>query len=180
MARKSKKTRTSQEKMYSGDSKDLKYYLMTKSKYYMYVLKARGDELSLEQKMRIKGYVDLLDLVLRLEYFKSQRCYTMPELIENIKFERADIKGIIETLEKDAAEARKAADEALKRENSYIASSFEDAYDTDGQKELRALMTEYDACKMQLDEYKRDWKSLWWLLGIINRPVGFFADVITE
>ena len=69
----------------------------------------------------------------------------MSEMIEEIKLERADVKAIVEELEKETAEAKKIADGAFKREKCYVANSFEDAYNTDGQKELRDLIQYMDS-----------------------------------
>ena len=104
----------------------------------------------------------------------------MSEMIEEIKLERADVKAIAEELDKETAEAKKIADAAFKREKCYVANSFEDAYNTDGQKELRDLIAEYDVCQMELDSYKLQYRALWWLLGVIHRPVGFFEKVMEE
>ena len=180
MAKKSKKPRTPKESIYWGDSKDLKYYLTTKRKSLARIWKEKKDELSNKQKSKLKKYIDLLEDILRLKYFDGRRHYTMSEMIEEIKLERADVKVIVEKLEKETAEAKKIADEAFKREKCYVANSFEDAYNTDGQKELRDLIAEYDVCQMELDSYKLQYRALWWLLGVIHRPVGFFEKVMEE
>lgn len=180
MAKKSKKPRTPKESIYWGDSKDLKYYLTTKRKSLVRILKEKKSELSDKQKLKLKKYIDLLEDILRLKYFDGRRHYTMSEMIEDIKLERADIKTIVEKLEEETAEAKKIADEVFKREKCYVANSFEDAYNTDGQKELRDLIAEYDACQMELDSYKLQCRALWWLLGVIHRPVGFFEKVMDE
>ena len=160
MAKKSKRPQAPKESIYWGDSKDLKYYLTTKRKSLMCILKEKKDELSDKQKLKIKKYIDLLEDMLRLKYFDGRRHYTMSEMIEEIKLERADVKAIVEELEKETAEAKKIADGAFKREKCYVA--------------------EYDVCQMELDSYTLQCRALWWLLGVIHRPVGFFEKVMEE
>lgn len=180
MTKKSKKPQTPKEGLYMGNNKDLKYTLTTKRKAFIHALEERKDEFSENQKSKVKRYIDLLEDILRLKYFDGRRHYTMPEMIEDIKLERADLKALIEVLEEDTAVAKKAAEEAFKNEKCYVANSFEDAYNSEGQRELRDLIAEYDACRMELDMYKLECRALWWLLGIIHRPVGFFEKVIYE
>lgn len=180
MTKKSKKPQAPKEGLYMGDSKDLKYTLTTKRKAFMQTFEERKDEFSDKQKSKVRRYIDLLEDILRLKYFDGRRHYTMPEMIEDIKLERADLKALIKPLEEETAAAKKAAEEAFKREKCYVANSFEDAYNSEGQRELRDLIAEYDACRMELDMYKLECRALWWLLGIIHRPVGFFEKVIYE
>ena len=180
MAKKSTKPRAPKESMYFGDNKDLKYYLTEKRKNLMRILKEKRDELSDTQKSKLEKYIDLLEDILQLKYFDCRRHYTMPEMIQDIKLERADIKANEEKLEKKTDEAKKIADAAFRKEKCYVANPFEDIYDSDGQKELRSLIAEYEACKAELDLDKMHSKTLWWLLGIINRPTGFFAKVMEE
>ena len=58
MAKKSKRPQAPKESIYWGDSKDLKYYLTTKRKSLMCILKEQKDELSDKQKLKIKKYID--------------------------------------------------------------------------------------------------------------------------
>ena len=180
MTKKSKKPQAPREGLYMGDSKDLKYTLTTKRKAFIQTFEERKDEFSDKQRSKVRKYIDLLEDILRLKYFDGRRHYTMPEMIEDIKLERADLKALIKPLEEETAAAKKLADEAFKREKCYVANSFEDAYNSEGQRELRDLIAEYDACRMELDMYKLECRALWWLLGIIHRPVGFFEKVIYE
>ena len=183
MAKKSKKLITSRkpkESMYLGDNINLKYYLTTKRESLKSILTEKKTELSDKQKSKLVRYIDLLEDMLRLKYFDGRRHYTMPEMIEEIKLERTDIKANVDKLEKEIVEAKKIADEAFKKEKCYVANSFEDTYNSDGQKELRSLIAEYEACKMELDSDRMYCKTLWWLLGVIHRPVGFFEKVMEE
>ena len=180
MAQKSKKPHAPKEGLYMGDSKDLKYTLTTKRKAFMKTLEERKDEFSDKQKSKIKRYIDILEDMLRLKYFDGRRHYTLPEMIEDIRSERSRLKALIKPLEEDAAAAKKAAKEAFKSEKCYVANSFEDTYNSESQRELRSLIAEYDVCQRELDLCKLQCKALWWLLGVIHRPVGFFEKVIYE
>lgn len=180
MARKTTGVRSNKEVMFLGDNKELKYYLTAKRRTFEGILKERKKELSAQQKSSLKNKIDMIDDMLDQRYFTGRRHYTMQEMIDAIKDERAELDSVITPLEEEKDAAKMRADEAFKEEKNYLANSYEDMYDSEGQRRLRELIDEYDACSEELESYKRQWRALWWLLGVIHRPVGFFEKVMDE
>lgn len=178
MAKKKSDVKKVTEAMFLGDSRELKSYLLNKKKFFKDFLKDRKDELSENQSSKIKGYIEAIDEMIDQKYFKGRRVYSMSDMIEEIKIERTDLAEEMKRLKEEVDIAKKRADEAFKAENSYLANKYEDSYNSSGQIELRMLIDEYQMLKYQYGVLEMCRKSLWWLLGVIHRPSGFFEKVI--
>ena len=148
-----------------GDSKELKKYLITKKTFFEQILKRNKEGISDTQKEKLEGYVDA-------------RVYSMEEMIEEIKIERADLLEEIEVMKLELKKAKELADKAFKDEKCYYANKFEELYKSQGQVQLRHLVDEYQALLAQFEGLEKCRKTLWWLLGVIHRPTGFFENVI--
>lgn len=170
--------RTPKEAMFLGNSRDLKYYLVSKNRALEKILKERREELSKQQIDKISSYEEMIECMLEQRVFNSRKVYQIPDLIDEIKLERAELQSIISVHKEATEKAKKIAEEAFLRENKYLANTYEELYNSEGQQELRDLITEYEVCRFELEEYQKDWKALWWILGVIHRPIGFFSKVL--
>lgn len=170
--------RTPKEAMFLGDSRDLKYYLVSKNKALHKIVKERGKELSKDERKKISNYEEMIEAMLEQGIFSGRKVYQMPELIDEIKLEREDLQTAISILKEATSKAKNLADDAFVREKKYLANEYEELYNTEGQRELRQLILEYEATRAELEEYQKDWKTLWWILGVIHRPMGFFEKVL--
>lgn len=166
------------ECMFLGNNQDLKMYLSAKKKFFKQLLKNKENGLSSVQIEKVSGYVDAIEDMLDQKYFKGRSVYSMSEMVEEIKLERADLQAEIEIMEAEVKEARRLADEAFKTEGGYYANKFEERYDSAGQIELRMLVDEYQMLNYQKENLEKCRKILWWLLGVIHRPAGFFEKVL--
>lgn len=176
--KKANELRAPKEPMFLGDSRDLKYYLVSKNKVLKKIKKEREKELSSEQLKKISNYEEMIEDMLEQRMFSGRKIYQMPELIDEIKLEREELLTTISALKEKALKAKNLANEAFAREKKYLANKYEELYNTEGQEELRQLILEYEALMAELEEYQKDWKTLWWILGVIHRPIGFFEKVI--
>ena len=102
----------------------------------------------------------------------------MADMIEEIKLERADLLEEIEVMSLEMKRAKSLADEAFKSEKCYYANKYEELYMSHGQVQLRHLVDEYQVLLAQHEGLEKCRKTLWWLLGVIHRPTGFFENVI--
>ena len=161
-----------------GDSKELKKYLITKKTFFEQILKRNKEGISDTQKEKLEGYVDAIEEMLDQKYFRGRRVYSMEEMIEEIKIERADLLEEIEVMKLELKKAKELADKAFKDEKCYYANKFEELYKSQGQVQLRHLVDEYQALLAQFEGLEKCRKTLWWLLGVIHRPTGFFENVI--
>lgn len=181
MARKKKNdSRKPRECKFLGDSKELKKYLVNKKASFEKLLKEQNKELSDKQKEKIIGYIDAIEEMLDQKYFRSRKLFSMEELIEEIKIERDDLSKEIDAIRLEKEKAKQLADKAFEAEKGYYANKFEPLYDTPGQIELRNLVGEYQVLVFQIESLEKCKKALWWLLGVIHRPIGFFEKVIDE
>lgn len=178
--RKKNELRTPNEAMFLGDSRDLKYYLVSKNKALKKILKERKGEFSKQQLDKISAYEEMIEYMLEQRVFNGRKTYQIPDLIDEIKLERADLQSAINALKEATEKAKKVAEEAFSRENKYLANAYEELYNTEGQQELRELIAEYEVCKVELEGYQKDWKALWWILGVIHRPIGFFSKILDD
>ena len=175
MSRKSSTTSTKKESRFIGDSKDLKMYLLQKKEMYRELLKGTKDKLYIK---RIKERISLIEDMLDQKYFTEDEVYSMNELVEAIKRERADLYIEYKSMEPDLADAKKLAYDAFNTSGGYLANSYEkELYNSRQQVELRELIDEYQALEWEYEGLVKCWKVLWKLLGVINRPIGFFEKL---
>lgn len=172
------KPRKKDEAMFWGDSRDLKHYLVSKRGALLEILNNKDDSISAEQHDKVKKYIEMIDDMLDecVLYFKE--CYSMDDMIKQIKLERYDLKNVMSRLEKELENAKSDVEDIFKREGSYVANKYEDAYNSFGQQALRNAIAEYEAIYFEYGEYKKELKVLWWMLGVIHRPVSFFEKVL--
>lgn len=169
-------TPNEKEGKFIGDSKDLRIYLTKKVKVLRELLKDEKDKV---RKKKIADRIELVEEMLDQKYFTEDRVYTMPELIEAIKLERALLYTEYKSMEPDLNEARKLAYDAFKKAGGYLANKFEDKnYNTKEQVEAREFINEYQFLEWEYEGLVHLWNMLWKLLGVINRPVGFFDKII--
>lgn len=174
----SAESKKSVEAMFLGDNRDLKCYLVNKNKALKKIEKEKKNELSKEQLNKINLYSEMIEDMLDLRVFNGRKVYQMPELIDEIKLQRADLWCSMDAVKEEVEKAKHVADTVFKRENSYLANAYEELYFSEGQRELRDVIAEYEVVRNEFDGYKKEWKTLWWLLGVIHRPVGFFEKVL--
>ena len=177
MARKKSETSKVKEAMFLGDSKELKGYLVAKRKFFKILIK-EDKELSKEQTDKISGYIEAIDEMLEQKYFSGRRVYSMSELIDEIKLERADLQLEMKALKSEVEEAKAKAEGAFRAQKGYLANKYEAVYNSSGQVELRKLIDEYQVLSYHYEGLEKCRKTLWWLLGVIHRPVGFFEKVV--
>ena len=61
----------------------------------------------------------------------------------------------------------------------YLANKYEvSIYNSPEQENLRNLIDEYQAIEWEYKSLEECRTILWWLLGVIHRPIGFFEKVI--
>lgn len=101
----------------------------------------------------------------------------MPEIIDEVKERRNSLKEGVASLEKEFETSKAKAYEAFKKAGKYMANEFEEAYNDELQINLRRAIEEYQADEFELSNMQEEIKVYWWLLGVINRPLGFFDKV---
>lgn len=166
------------EPMFLGTSRELYYYLCQKRAMLLQFLKNKGYDYTKNQRKKIKHYYDLIADMLAQKYFTDGDVFSMREMIEMIKLERADLLNRLNDLEIDVSIAKKLADAALIEAYGYMAHRYEDEYDSYKQQALREAVDEYQVLKHEYDAIVRDRKALHCLLGVIHRPNGFFKNVM--
>ena len=166
------------EPIFLGTSRELYYYLCQKRAMLLQLLKDKRNDYTSEQRKKIKHYYDLIEDMLVQKYFTDGDVFSMREMIEMIKLERADLLCRLNELEIDVGIAKKLADAALAETHGYMAQQYEQEYDSYRQRALREAVDEYQALKHEYDAIVSDRKALHCLLGVINRPNGFFKNVL--
>ena len=177
MAR-AKRNKTPKEGMFLGNSIELKSFLLTKKKYFEDLVEKSYANLEYEQICKVRGFIEAIEGILDQKYFIGNRVYTMPEMIEEIKIERDELLKEIEAIKPEAERAKNMAYDAYKQADSYYANKFEDIYGTPVQVLLRHYVDEYQVLCYQIECLEKCRKALWQLLGVIHRPIGFFANVL--
>lgn len=175
---KEKRNKIPKEGMFLGNSVELKVYLMAKKKYFEEFVEKNYAKLDSEQIYKIRGFIEAIEEMLEQKYFIGNRVYSMPELIEEIKIERDELFKELETIKLDVESAKEKAYDAYKEVDGYYANKYENIYDTRPQKELRHYVDEYQSLCHQTECLEKCRKVLWWLLGVIHRPTGFFKKVL--
>lgn len=168
------------EAMFLGNNRDLKYYLVSKNKALREIAVAKSKELTKEQLSKIKLYSEMIEDMIDLRIFNGKKVYLMPDLIDEIKLERAELYDLMESIKVEVEQYKAIASAIFKRENSYLANAYEELYFSEGQKELRDAIAEYEALRAEFEGYQKEWKALWWVLGVIHRPIGFFEKVLNS
>ena len=166
------------ECMFLGNSLELKAYLISKKKSFEELITKNNKKLSYEQICKIKGFVEAIEEMLDQKYFRGERVYSMSEMLEEIKLERDELIKEIEAMIPEVQRAKEMAYDAYKEEKGYYANKYEDIYNTHGQVLLRNLVDEYQALNFQVEGLEKCRKALWWILGVIHRPTGFFEKVL--
>ena len=164
------------EGRYPGNSEELKKFLSRKSGSLRQLYEKTTDKAI---KRNIKKFIDKISDVLELDYFDRGSIMTMEELIKVIKKERKKLSAEMNRLKSKLDVAEASCVEAFNEAGKYMANVYEDEYNTPEQEKLRALYDIYDSIKLEYESYERPWRIRWWLLGIINRPIGFFKNVNT-
>lgn len=176
MASKKDKLSAPRECMFLGNSKELKAYLITKKKVLTKAL--NSENFDHNKKSTLEAYIDMIEFMLELNFFYSRKIYTMPELIDAIKVERSELDEEMDNMKPVMDKARQMVDLAFENADRYMANKYEELYESEKQKVLRDSKTEYEIIEWEYEILEKRKRVLWWLLGVIHRPLGFFENVI--
>lgn len=157
-----------------GTTEELRSYIAFKKLELLKCKKSLSRTWDNREKIsKIESLMSICDSVASLPIFKGKKMY-MPELIEKVKNRRADYEKRIQETKAQVEFAQIMADRAYKEAGSFLSFENEDEYNSPEQVRARNMAIELETQKNNLKFLERENKKLWWLLGIINRPKGFF------
>lgn len=183
--RSSEKIAKSRKEMWHGNSEELMIYLRKKSIALTKILKETDNQ---NDKEKIRGFINVIDEVLKLKYFGYYPIVGMISLINAVKDDREKLLDELDAYKNEhqgeISRLESELQEALCDSDFYYANSFEEEYESEKQKKLRESSQAYEEAKFDYDMdiavMEHRIKVFDWLQGIIHHPVNFFKNAYSD